>query len=315
MTLLARSDRPSDRRGAPWTPGALPGTATYPPTVAKLRPGEVFDSVAQAYDDVRRGYPAALVDAALTRGALRAGARVVEVGCGTGKLTESLVARGLRVDAVDPGARMIEVARRRVGRSPLVRFHVSRFEDVALDDGSFDAIFSATAFHWVDPTIGWRKAASLLGPGGLLALLSHRTVADEKSAELEAGFRALWKQYVPDDRTWPPPRDAETLLAEARERRGNVSDVWDNLLDERHDLAVPEAADLFEDPVVLTDTEFVEETADRSIALVRTTSSYFRIDSSQRPSFEAGIRELFGRLGGAARVPVMTVLVTAVRAG
>jgi SAM-dependent methyltransferase len=279
------------------------------------RRGEVFDSVAQAYDDVRRGYPATLVDAALTRGALRAGSRVVEVGCGTGKLTESLVARGLRVDAVDPGARMIDVARRRVGGSPLVQFHVARFEDVAFDGGSFDAIFSATAFHWVDPTLGWRKAASLLEPGRLLALLTYRTVADEGSADLEAGFRDLWARYVPDDRTWPPPRDAETLLADARQRRGNVSEVWDNLLDERHDLAVPEAAELFENSLVLADIEFIEETADQSIALVRTTSSYFGIDPMLRPSFEAGIRELFEWHGGTARVPVMTVLVTAVRTG
>lgn len=279
------------------------------------RRGEVFDSVAQAYDDVRRGYPTALVDAALTRGALRAGSRVVEVGCGTGKLTESLVARGLRVHAVDPGARMIDVARRRVGGSPLVQFHVARFEDVAFAGRSFDAIFSATAFHWVDPTIGWRKAASLLDPGRLLALLTYRTVADEGSADLEAGFRDLWERYVPDDREWPPSRDVETLLADARQRRGNVSEVWDNLLDERHDLAVPEAAELFENALVLTDIEFVEETADESIALVRTTSSYFRIDPMQRPSFEAGIRELFERHGGTARVPVMTVLVTAMRTG
>src|SRR4029077_15228800 len=129
--------------------GRWPGLTTYPPTVPNLRLGEVFDSVAEAYDDVRRGYPTALVDAALTRGALAAGARVVEVGCGTGKLTQALVARGLRVDAVDPGARMIEVARRRVGRSPLVRFHVARFEDVAFGRAPFDAVVSATAFHWV----------------------------------------------------------------------------------------------------------------------------------------------------------------------
>lgn len=286
-----------------------------PSTEPSRRRGEVFDSVAQAYDDVRRGYPAALVDAALARGALRAGSRVVEVGCGTGKLTESLIAHGLRVDAVDPGSRMIDVARRRVGGSPLVRFHVSRFEDVALEGGSFDAVFSATAFHWVDPTIGWRKAASLLAAGGLLALLTHRTVADEGSADIEAGFRDLWERYVRHDGTWPPPRDAETLLAEARERGGNVSEVWDTLLDGRHELAVPEAAELFESPVVLTDVDVVEEAADHSIALVRTTSSYFQIDPKRRPSFEADIRELFDRHGGTVRVPVMTVLVTAVRTG
>jgi ubiquinone/menaquinone biosynthesis C-methylase UbiE len=279
------------------------------------RRGEVFDSVAQAYDDVRRGYPAALVEAALTRGALGRGSRVVEVGCGTGKLTELLVARDLTVDAVDPGGRMIEIARRRVGGSPLVRFHVSRFEEVDLPERTFDAVFSATAFHWVDPAIGWRKAAGLLEPGGLLALLAHRTVADEHSAELEAGFREIWGTYLPDDAGNWQPRDAETLLAGAAERRGNVSELWDWLFDERHRLAVPEAAELFEDPLVVSDIEIVEETVDRSIALVRTTSSYFRIDEAERPSFEADIRRLFERVGGTARLSLMTLVVMAVRTG
>jgi ubiquinone/menaquinone biosynthesis C-methylase UbiE len=77
--------------------------------------GEVFDSVAEDYDLVRRGYPAVLVDAAILRGGLKSGSRVFEVGCGTGKLTELLAARTLNVDAVDSGPRMIEQAKRRSG--------------------------------------------------------------------------------------------------------------------------------------------------------------------------------------------------------
>ena len=97
--------------------------------------GEVFDSVAEDYDLVRQGYPAVLVEAAIVRGGLTNGSRVLEVGCGTGKLTESLAAHQLNVDAVDPGPRMIEQAKRRVGVSGDVRFHVGRFEDVAFPEG------------------------------------------------------------------------------------------------------------------------------------------------------------------------------------
>lgn len=271
--------------------------------------------MAEAYDDVRRGYAPALVDAVLTRGSLGAGSRVVEVGCGTGKLTELLVARRLVVDAVDPGARMIEVARGRVGRSPLARFHRARFEDVDLPEGTFAGVFSATAFHWVDPAIGWSKAARLLEPGGVLALLCHCVPADEGSAFLNAGFRELWKTYLPGEREWPPARNAETILADAAARDGNVSAVWDGLLDGRHALAVPEAAHLFEDVHVLSEVESIEENADRTVALVRTTSSYFRIDEARRPSFEDDLRRLYEPLGGTARFPLMTVAVTARRSG
>jgi SAM-dependent methyltransferase len=285
------------------------------PSAEPERPlGEVFDTVAEDYDDVRSGYPGTLVDAALEHGGLGKGARVVEVGCGTGKLTELLVARGLHVDAVDPGARMIDVARRRSGDSPLVRFHVARFEDVSLPERTYDAVFSATAFHWIDPAIGWRKAASLLEPGGLLALLAHHDVADESTAALDAGFRELWRTYVPEQRPWPPATDAETLLAEAAERGGNVSELWDFVLGGRHDLAVPEAAELFEDARVVGEVETHDETAEDSVALIRTTSSYFRIDPERRPAFEDDIRRLFEPTGGRVSFPLMSLVATALRA-
>ena len=159
--------------------------------------GEVFDSVAEDYDMFRRGYPAVLVDAAIERGGLVSGSLVLEVGCGTGKLTELLTARQLNVDAVDPGPRMIELAKRRVGDRDDVRFHVGRFEDVPLPEKAFDAVFSATAFHWVDPLVGWAKAASHLRPRGLLALLAHMTVHDERSAAADEGFRELLRKHAP----------------------------------------------------------------------------------------------------------------------
>jgi len=276
------------------------------------RRGELFDDVAEAYDAARRGYPPELVDAAVEQGRLVAGSRVVEVGCGTGKLTEALVERGLHVDAVDPGPRMIDVARRRVGNSNLVDFHVGRFEEVDLPAGEFDAVFSATAFHWIDPQVSWRKAAELLRPGGLLALLSHVPVADAQTAAIDEGFRDLWATYTPDEPRWPPLRDLATLLADANRARANVSAVWDEI-QRRHCLAVPEAAHLFIGVRVRSASEPVEETAEGGLKVLRTTSGYLRIDPSRRDAFEADVRDLYARLGGTLRFPLLTVLVTALR--
>jgi SAM-dependent methyltransferase len=116
--------------------------------------GQQFDRVAHAYDRHRADYPDALVDAACAAAGVRAGDRVLEVGCGTGQLTAALAVRGLQVVAVDPGARMIERARARAGGGA-VEFVCGRFEDVALPREHFAAVFSASAFHWVDPAVGW----------------------------------------------------------------------------------------------------------------------------------------------------------------
>lgn len=277
--------------------------------------GQVFDDVAEAYDEVRPGYPAELVDLALARGGLGPGACVLEVGCGTGKLTELLAARGLSVDAVDPGPNMIEAARLRVGDGAAVRFHIGRFEDVDLPTNAYAAVFSATAFHWVDPAVGWRKSASHLRPGGVLALLSHCEVHDKGDDDQFEEFRALLRKHAPDvAETLKPPRDLQAILAGAEERRGNASEVWDWLMGEQHDLAVPEAAGLFTDVAVTTRVESVERTADELSAHLRTTSLWFRIDPARRGAFEAEDRQNVERRGGSVRFTNAAVLMTALRA-
>ena len=63
-----------------------------------------FDSVAERYDRARPDYPEALFDVLLRQTGLRAGDRVLEVGCATGKATRPLAERGLRLTCVELGA-------------------------------------------------------------------------------------------------------------------------------------------------------------------------------------------------------------------
>lgn len=277
--------------------------------------GQVFDDVAEAYDAVRRGYPGALVDRAMERGGLRAGSRVAEVGSGTGKLTEALVERGLVVDAVEPGANMVAAARRRVGDTPAVTFHIGRFEDVELSEQAYDAVFSATAFHWVDPKVGWVKAASHLREGGILALLAHVVSHDEQSAAVHEEFVEVARTHAPRlaDEAWKP-RELDAILAGAAERRGNASAVWDWLMgDGRHRMAVPEAAPLYRDVEVASDVTTIEETADDIVAHFRTTSLYFMVDADRRQAFEEDDRRIVERHGGTIRSSLASLLMTAVR--
>ena len=243
---------------------------------AAQRPGEVFDAVAEAYDAVRPGYPAELIDRACAIGALEEGSRVLEIGCGTGKLTEALVERGLLVDAVDPGPKMIELARRRTGHSDAVAFQVGRFEDISLPERAFDAVFSATAFHWVDPDVGWAKAARALRPGGMLALLQHIGYHEDETGAASEALRRVLKQHFPDGGTWQPLRDLATLRAGAEERSDNVSAVWTWL--GHKDLVRPEAARLFDDARLSTYPLVSAQTANQLWARLETSSSYQRLD-------------------------------------
>jgi SAM-dependent methyltransferase len=135
-----------------------------------------FDDAADAYHATRPRYPTQLV------AALDPPGDTLEVGCGSGQLTVDLVRRGHRVVAVDPGANLVLLARE---TCPAVAFTVGTFEETQFGSARFDLIASATAFHWVDPHVGYPKAARLLRPGGRLAVLSHRIVAGPSSARLD----------------------------------------------------------------------------------------------------------------------------------
>ena len=279
------------------------------------RYAQVFDRVAADYDAYRPGYPDAIVDVALQRGGLAAGARVLEVGCGTGKLTELLAARRLEVDAVDPGEAMIAAARQRVGDAANVRFHQGRFEDLALPEDAYDAVFSATAFHWVEPEVGWAKAAAHLRDRGLLALLVYAGVSHDGSEVVDREFRAVLEEHVPElVDGWPPMRDLDALLRDAQAARANVSAVWDSIMFEgTHGLTVDAAAALFEHVEVdhvLTSRDW---TADELIALYRTTSLHARIPEELRPVVEAADRAVVARHGGSIRWWSANALVTARR--
>lgn len=158
----------------------------------------LFDGVAELYDATRQGYPAEIVDSIFTTAAIGPGtAAVLEIGCGTGQLTRELAGRALSLTAIDIGAAMVETARRNVA-DPMARFQTSSFEDFA-ESGPFDLIVSATAFHWVDPSIGLAKAARLLRPGGWLALL---TTGERYPEPLRTRLRDLWMRYSRQTGKW-----------------------------------------------------------------------------------------------------------------
>jgi ubiquinone/menaquinone biosynthesis C-methylase UbiE len=275
--------------------------------VAAGEKGLTFDRVAEEYDRVRSGYPAELVDAACELGNLAAGSRVLEVGCGTGKLTTALAGRGLRVDAVEPGANMLAIARRHAG--PSVTFHHARFEDVDLPAAAFDAVFSATAFHWVDPDRGWPKAAEVLRPGGMLALLTHLGATP---TELDLEILGVWRSVTPEAEGWTY-RTTSELFSEAEARRANVSAVWSWLT--KHDLERDEASTLFRDVRITRVDREVDESAEETIALIRTQSGFLVLADAEQRRLADGLARAIDKAGGRYRATIHATLVTALRAG
>jgi SAM-dependent methyltransferase len=91
--------------------------------------------------------------------------RVLDVGCGTGKAARLFAARGCDVVGVEPDVRMASVAREHG-----LDVEVATFEEWDARGRVFDLVISGQAWHWVDPTIGAAKAATVLRPDASLGL-------------------------------------------------------------------------------------------------------------------------------------------------
>jgi SAM-dependent methyltransferase len=167
--------------------------------------GRVFNEVPELYDRVRPGYPDELfADLADVTGLTERSA-VLEVGCGTGQATRSLAALGCSVTAIEPGEEMAALARRRT----TVDVETSMFEEWADRGRRFDVLVAASSWHWVDPTIGWRRAHEVLRPGGWMALLGHVTVRRPGEPEVYAETADLHERFCPGHPGWghPPLED------------------------------------------------------------------------------------------------------------
>src|SRR5215475_13901449 len=210
------------------------------------RYGKVFDEIADEYDRRRPTYPDELIDQACQVAGLTGGDHVLEVGCGSGQLTRSLLARGLRVTAVEPGKSLVALARKNLEGAGEVEFVNAQFEDALLPREQFQAVFSASAFHWVDPKVSWQKAAEVLVPGGALALVQYFGLEEPRSKPDQEAALAAMRKVAPDiAANWPAYRDLDATLAGVEERQGNVSQAWAWL--GSYDLAQDYAGPLFGD--------------------------------------------------------------------
>jgi SAM-dependent methyltransferase len=130
--------------------------------------GRSFETVAGAYERHRPDYPEEALRWATQLLGLGAGARVLDVGAGTGKLTRGLVALGLEVVAVEPGAPMLDELRREVPEADALE---GPAESIPLPDASVDAAFAGQAFHWFDRAEAVPELHRVVRPGGGLVLI------------------------------------------------------------------------------------------------------------------------------------------------
>ena len=159
-----------------------------------------FNEAAEIYDQVRPSYPADLFDALFH--VLRPEPEVVEVGPGTGQATKDLLARGASVHAIEIGPAMAARLRSNIP-SDRLQVSVGDFETAPIASGSADAVFSATAYHWISRAAQTDRPAAILRPGGIIAIVDLIQVDSPDDGGFFAAAQPIYERYG-EGHTGPP---------------------------------------------------------------------------------------------------------------
>jgi ubiquinone/menaquinone biosynthesis C-methylase UbiE len=130
-----------------------------------------FDQVASNWDLMRSSFFSdAVRDRALATAEIEPGQLAVDIGAGSGFVTEALLNAGLRVAAVDQSQAMLDVMQRKFDGQP-VTYHLGSSEALPLEDASIDDVFANMYLHHVErPLESIVEMARLLRPGGKLVI-------------------------------------------------------------------------------------------------------------------------------------------------
>ena len=183
------------------------------------RPDDIrlsFNEAAEIYDRVRPSYPAELFDALFQM--LPIEPEIVEVGPGTGQATKDLLARAASVHAIEIGAAMAATLRSNLP-SDRLRITVGDFELTTIAPRTADAVFSATAYHWISRPSQTDRPAAILRPGGLVAIVDLIQVESPDDAGFFAASQPIYERYGQGHTGPPAPsrEDADPAIRPALE--------------------------------------------------------------------------------------------------
>ena len=245
---------------------------------------QAFDQIAQLYDVARPSYPTQLIEDLVTLTQLTATAQILEVGTGTGKATLPLAQRGYAIQCLEPGSHLTAIAAKNLRPYPSVKVETTTFEDWPLQASTYDLVMSAQAFHWVDPAVGYLKAAQALKPTGSLALIWN--LAAETETAIAQQLDQIYRTYA----NWR----LKPIAARLEEKK----------------LALM-ASQCFTEPVVKQYAWSLHYTTEQYLDLVRTQSDYLiQPAEMQRKLLDAIATAIEGNGGFIVR-PYVSVLLLA----
>ncbi len=246
-----------------------------------------FSKVINDYDTARPVYPQELYDTVTEFAGIGNGASVLEVGAGTGQATDIFLQGNFCLDLLEVSDEQVSFLKQKYGDSLKVVVNKTYFEEYETEK-KYDLIYSATAFHWVDSSVGYPKAWEMLKPGGTLAVFWHMSSVTYYEGGIFDGLNALKKKYLPQESLG---FDAEGIL-KVKERR----------------IAQIQSAGCFEEPEVFEYRWSDTYDADRYVTLLNTYSGTQTLSERKRRMYLEEVREYINANRGKVELPQHVML-------
>ena len=249
-----------------------------------------FDAIVTNYDKSRWDYPNDLFEYVIQYSKQSNSKKALEIGAGTGKATTPFIEAGYDVTAVELGANTVDFLRDKFVDTPHFSVINATFEEASLENGVYDLVYAASAFHWVDAEIGCPKVYDILKSGGTFALFRNNTPpadGDELYEEIQACYEKHYKSFYgsaqrPTKKSledlWKPSELYTSFRFKGLEQYG-FTDITMKLFDSVHIYS-----------------------ADKYIALLNTMSDHISLPTDNREALELGIKNAILRHGNSYKV-------------
>jgi len=245
-----------------------------------------FEETADLFNEVRLGYPEALVEDVLALANMPPDGRILEIGCGPGNATLPYAQRGYRITAVELGQKLAAIAAQKLAPYPNVQIVNTAFEDWPLEASAFDLAISAEAMHWIPPEIGYPKVAGALKPGGSAAF--YWNIDGEQQSEAALALEHVIEQFAP----------------EAMRTQKEITAEW--LTD---NIARNFKTDGRFGPMTVRQYPLLESyTADQYLKLLRTHSIYRTLEKERKKQLFSAVSARLTRFGGNISLPKLALL-------
>lgn len=237
---------------------------------------KTFNDIANEYEKNRPTYPAKLFKDIVQYADLDKNDRIIEIGSGTGKATEGFVNIGYNnITCVELGSELIALTQEKFKNEKTINFVHGSFEEANIKSNDYDLAISATAFHFVDPKVGYPKVHRILKKGSSLAFFW--TVHVQEYDEIYNQIRELYKKYAPElnDEKMPTPEE-------------DIYDIGKNI----------KATELFSSLEIKKYKWMHTYTSDEYVGLLNTHSRHRILEKEKREPLLKEIKQIIDNNGG-----------------